>query len=268
MIEIDGSYGEGGGQILRTALSLSSLLRKPFRLFNIRKGRKKTGLMPQHLACVRLLTLISNAKVSGADVGSTEMTFEPDEPEPGDYFFDIGTAGSTSLLLQAVLPPLLFTKASSRVTLTGGTHVPFSPPFHFVSEVFLPMLGRLGIDVAASIERYGFYPKGGGKISVTVRPCKKLNGISTEERGDIVSISGISAVGGLPVSIAERQRKTAEAVLAGIPARPEIEIIKVESYSPGTFVFLRAESGTCISGFSSLGERAKRAETVGEDSAV
>jgi RNA 3'-terminal phosphate cyclase (ATP) len=267
MIEIDGSYGEGGGQILRTALSLSCLLRKPFRLSDIRKGRKKPGLMPQHLACVRLLTLISDAKAHGAEVGSTEMTFEPGDPVPGDYYFDIGTAGSTSLLLQAVLPPLVFAEAPSRVTLAGGTHVPFSPPYHFISEVFLPTLAGLGIEVAASIERYGFYPKGGGKISVAVQPCRKPAGISLEERGDIVSLTGTSAVGSLPLSIAERQRKSAEAALAGIPVRPGIEIIEADTYSPGTFVFLKAETETCFSGSSSLGERGKRAEAVGEEAA-
>ena len=268
MLEINGSYGEGGGQILRTALSLSCLLRRPCRIVNIRRARKKPGLMPQHLACVSLLTLISNAKVSGTDIGSTEMTFDPGEPVSGDYFFDIGTAGSTSLLLQAVLPPLIFARGPSRIALVGGTHVPFSPPYHFISEIFLPMLGRLGIIVSSSIERHGFYPRGGGKISVTLQPCRKVKAISLEERGDIVSVTGISAVGNLPASIADRQKSAAEAVLAGIPSRPEIAMktVMVDSYSPGTFVFLKAES-RCISGFSSLGEQGKRAEAVGEEAA-
>jgi len=267
MLDIDGSFGEGGGQILRTALSLSCLLKKPFRMFNIRKGRRKPGLMPQHLACVRLLSLISNAKVGGADVGSTEMVFEPGDPKPGDYFFDIGTAGSTTLLLQAVLPPLIFARDSSRITLVGGTHVPFSPPYHYISEIFLPMLGRLGIEVHSSIERHGFYPKGGGKISVTVEPCSGIDGISFQERGDISSVTGISAVGKLPLSIAERQKRAAGAVLAGMPVLPDIRTVGVDSFSPGTFVFLKAESPTCLSGFSSLGEIGKRAEAVGEEAA-
>ena len=267
MLEIDGSYGEGGGQILRTALSLSCLFRKPFRLFNIRKGRRKPGLMPQHLACVRLLTLISKAEVSGAEVGSTVLVFEPGESEGGEYFFDIGTAGSTPLLLQAVLPPLIFAQDASRITLTGGTHVPFSPPYHFISQVFLPMLGRLGIEASASISRYGFYPKGGGKISAVVNPCRTIGAVSFGEPGDIVSVSGISAVGSLPVEIAERQKRSVLSALAGLPVTPSTEVLKVDTYSPGTFVFLKAETETSVSGFSSLGERGKRAETVGEEAA-
>jgi RNA 3'-terminal phosphate cyclase (ATP) len=129
------------------------------------------------------------------------------------------------------------------------------------------MLGRLGINVRSSIERYGFYPKGGGKISVTVRPCGKINGISLEERGDVLSVSGVSAVGGLPLSIAERQKMSAEAALAEIPVQPVIMTMKEDTYSPGTFLFLKVESEACISGFSSLGERGKRAETVGEEAA-
>src|SRR4030066_2302581 len=164
MIEIDGSFGEGGGQILRTSLSLSCLLKRHLRIFNIRRRRKKPGLMPQHLMGIRSLKLISNARVSGDSQGSIELLFEPGEVKAGDYFFDIGTAGSTSLLLQAILPPLIFAEHKSSLTLKGGTHVPFSPPFHYISKVFIPIMNKLGIKVKAAIESYGFYPKGGGKV--------------------------------------------------------------------------------------------------------
>lgn len=267
MLEIDGSYGEGGGQILRTALSLSSLLRKPFRLFNIRRGRKKPGLMPQHLTCVKALTLISGARVLGDTIGSTELVYEPGEPVPGDYFFDIGTAGSTSLLFQTILPPLAFAKGSSRITLTGGTHVPFSPPYHFISDVFLPMLSSLGITVHASILQYGFYPKGGGKISVEVFPSAGITGFHCTERGAVKKVRGISTVSNLSLSIAERQRNAALRAVGRSGLKAEIGTLHVTSYSPGTFLFLESRTKDCVAGFSSLGEKGKKAETVGEEAA-
>ncbi|MEW6214801.1 MAG: RNA 3'-terminal phosphate cyclase [Nitrospirota bacterium] len=268
MIEIDGSHGEGGGQILRTSLSLSCLLKTPFRIFNIRRGRKRPGLMPQHLTCVRAATLISNAEMKGDYEGSMELIFKPEEVKFGDYYFDIGTAGSTSLLLQSLLPPLIFSEGKSTITLKGGTHVPFSPPFHYLSDVFVPMLGKLGIKLSLSIESYGFYPRGGGKITAEIHPTagKYYNApLILLDRGEIRYIKGISGVGKLPLSIAERQRTSALNILTLQGFQPEIEIIDVPTPGQGTFVFLKAETDTCIAGFSSLGERGKKAEVVGEE---
>ena len=267
MLEIDGSFGEAGGQILRTALGLSALLARPFRMFNIRKGRKRPGLMPQHLTGVRALAHISGAKVKGDSEGSTELVFEPVEARPGDYFFDIGTAGSTSLLLQAVLPPLVLAKAGSRVTLKGGTHVPFSPPFHYISEVFVPMLNMLGIHVKVSIERYGFYPKGGGSIVVEVGPAADIKGLDLTERGKIRKIRGVSGVANLPRSIAERQKNALLRALGMDGPGVEIELLQAPAFGAGTFVFLRSEAENCFAGFSALGERGKKAEVVGEEAA-
>ncbi len=265
MLEIDGSHGEAGGQILRTALSLSCLLNKPFRMFNIRKGRKKPGLMPQHLMCIHGLKLISNGKVKGDEKGSMELVFEPSEVKSGDYFFDIGTAGSTSLLLQSILPPLLFTKDISSVILKGGTHVPFSPPFHYIKDVFIRMLNRLGITLTAGIENYGFYPKGGGEIKVKITPSKDFHGLSFLQRGELKTITGISCTGNLPLSIAERQRNSANNLLTKNGLRADMEILSVPSPGQGSFIFLMLETAGCIAGFSSLGERGKKAETVGEE---
>jgi RNA 3'-terminal phosphate cyclase (ATP) len=200
VIEIDGSYREGGGQILRTSLSLSCLFRKPFRICNIRKGRKKPGLMPQHLTAVRAAQLISNADVIGDVTGSTELSFSPSEVKNGDFSFDIGTAGSTSLVLQTLIPPVVFSNISHdpflstllkrgkvglpkekiTFTLKGGTHVPFSPSFHYLDGVFAPFLTMIGIRIELSIESHGFYPKGGGKVRAeiflpkNIRPLKAL----------------------------------------------------------------------------------------------
>ena len=156
MIEIDGSFGEGGGQILRTSLSLSCLTGKPFRIFNIRKNRKKPGLQPQHLTSVRAAKLVSGARTKGDEINSSELVFEPSGCRPGEYAIDIGTAGSTSLVLQTVVPALLFAGGESRITLTGGTHVPMSPPFDYLADVYGPTLKRLGLDVRFRIEKYGF----------------------------------------------------------------------------------------------------------------
>lgn len=265
MLEIDGSFGEGGGQVLRTSLSLSCLLNKPFRISNIRIKRKKPGLMPQHLMAIRALTLISNAKVSGDSVGSTELIFEPKEVKAGEYVFDIGTAGSISLLLQALLPPLIFAKDRSSLSLKGGTHVPFSPTFNYINEVFLSVLKMLGTDIEANIENYGFYPKGGGKVRVEIMPAEKITGMNLIERGEIKNIKGVSGVANLPLSIAERQKDSALKILASQGLNAEIGSIAVPAFGNGTFLFLKIKTVSCFAGFSSLGERGKRAELVGEE---
>jgi RNA 3'-terminal phosphate cyclase (ATP) len=266
-LEIDGSYGEGGGQILRTALSLSCLLSRPFRIVNIRKNRRKPGLMPQHLMAVRASAEISGAKVRGDTAGSIELVFEPSGTRPGDYFFDIGTAGSTSLLLQAVLPPLVFSRGESSVVLKGGTHVPFSPPYEYISKIFIPALEKLGIRLECQIKRYGFYPKGGGEIRVRILPASAVKGVNLTERGKNKIVWGISAVANLPSGIAERQKSAALAHLSGIGVEGEIEVLRVPSFGKGTFIFLEAQAGTCAAGFSSLGEIGKKAEAVGEEAA-
>jgi RNA 3'-terminal phosphate cyclase (ATP) len=311
MIDIDGSYGEGGGQILRTALSLSCLFKKPFRIFSIRKGRKKPGLMPQHLTCVRAAQLLSNAEVTGDQKGSTELIFSPKEVKSGDFFFDIGTAGSTSLVLQTIIPALVFSrgveipfkdsmenenppqspfakggfrgitgkvgdggllKQKSTITLKGGTHVPFSPSFHYLAVVFASFLKRVGIDIKFTIESYGFYPRGGGKVKADIFPARWIKPLRAMERGSILRLKGYSGVGNLPLSIAERQRNAMleriYSQIKDLKCPGDIELLNVSTPGQGTFIFLQSESENSIAGFTSLGERGKRAEAVGEEAAT
>ncbi len=272
MIEIDGSFGEGGGQILRTALSLSCLHNKPFRIFNIRKGRKKPGLMPQHLTGVRAVQLLSRADVEGDHAGSAELFFSPRRVKGGTFLFDIGTAGSTLLILQTLIPALVLSKEKTEVILRGGTHVPFSPSYHYVEGVFVPFLERIGIEVSLTIESYGFYPKGGGSIKAILFPAQEVKPLRTTERGMLLSLKGYSGVGNLPLSIAERQRKASSekinAAIGDLGCHVDIELLNVPTPGQGTFTFLKAESENCVAGFTSLGERGKRAEAVGEETAA
>ena len=171
---IDGSLGEGGGQILRTSLALSMLTGTPFRLTNIRAGRAKPGLLRQHLTGVEAAAAICSARTRGAELHSQDLTFEPHKVRAGDYRFSIGTAGSTTLVLQAVLPALLTASGSSTLELEGGTHNPAAPPFDFLSEAFLPLIERMGPKVTATLKRHGFFPAGGGRLVVRIEPVTKL----------------------------------------------------------------------------------------------
>lgn len=271
MIAIDGSRGEGGGQILRTALSLSCLFREPFRIYNVRKGRPKPGLMPQHLAAVEAARRISAGQVSGDRPGSAELVFSPGAVAGGEIVLDIGTAGSTVLVLQTIVPALLIASGESEVVLSGGTHVPFSPSYHYAAGVFAPALRRLGLDIRLSIESYGFYPRGGGRIRARLLPAVAIAPLRAVERGRLLAVTGESGVGNLPAAIAERQKDAALAKVrpairdSGVAA--DVRTVSVPSPGQGTFLFLAAESEGAVAGFCALGARGKRAERVGEEAA-
>ncbi len=265
-VSIDGRYGEGGGQILRTSLALASLLRKPLEMHHIRGGRKKPGLRPQHLMAVKAMASITGGKVKGGEPGSVHLFFEPGQIKTGSYSFDVGTAGSTSLVLQTMIPALLFGKGVSMVLITGGTHVPWSPCFHYLRGVFAPALEGMGNALSLDIQRWGWYPKGGGKIKAVISPVSRLCSTERAQRGDLKEIRVLSAVSNLPMGIGERQR---DQVIRRFDSHgfktPRVEIVNAPSHGTGTLVFLmcRFEGGTA--GFSALGQKGKRAEKVADD---
>ena len=269
MIKIDGSHGEGGGQILRTALALSCITGEPFEIYDIRMGREKPGLQPQHLTGVRAAQAISNADVDEAKLGSQRLRFSPVVVTGSEYLFDVseikGSAGSATLVLQAILPPLSMAKAGSRVTVKGGTHVEWSPTFHYMRDVLLPLLAKIGIKSSLDIEKWGWYPIGGGKVSLSVEPLKHLSPINIRERGRLKNLSGTSAVSNLPISIAERQRDHGNWLLKGAGLSVNMEIVDAPSTGKGSFFFILAEFENIKVGFSALGARGKRAEGVAEE---
>ncbi len=269
MLIIDGSYGEGGGQILRTALSLAVIFSKPIKLINIRASRPKPGLQPQHLTCVKALAFISQAEIRGAELNSKELIFVPKEVQIKNYYsFDIGTAGSVSLLFQALLYPLALTQ-DTVLYLKGGTHVPFSPCSHYIEMVFLPIVALMGLKVDFKLKKVGFYPKGGGEVEIRIYPWKDFQlpnfspGFSPEK---IRIISLISE--DLPSHILERQTRSCKEILEKHGLKPEVDLQKVKSLSSGTAVFLCAEDQNKRVGFSSLGKRGLPAEKVGEKPAL
>jgi RNA 3'-terminal phosphate cyclase (ATP) len=262
---IDGRHGEGGGQILRTALTLSALCNVPVKVDHIRANRKNPGLRPQHLVAVHALETITGAKVDGARVDSTELLFEPRGVRGGNYRFHIGTAGSTGLVLQALIPVLLFGNTRSHVQITGGTHVPWSPPFHYLQSVFSPALKAMGGEVHLEISRWGWYPKGGGIVRASVYPTRGLKAIQHIQRGELMDIQVLSAVSNLPLHIAERQRDRALKRLKYLGITPHTSIENAPSPGQGTALFLAAQFEGITAGFTSLGKRGKKAEAVADD---
>jgi len=274
LIEIDGSYGEGGGQILRTSVSLAALTMKPVRISKIRAGRPKPGLKRQHLSGIKLTGGLVDASIEGLEVGSTEISFIPNQRRGGSFNIDIGTAGSISLILQAVLPPAVLAPEPITFQIRGGTDVKWSPPVDYLNNVFCPLLSRLGSIVEIEQKKRGHYPKGGGEVLCKITPTKELNPLDLVEFGELETIGGISHCVRLPSHVAERQASSAEQVIRqrlGIEAN-----IETESYSkkddphlgPGSGIVLWADdvNGTRV-GADSLGDRGVRAEEVGTKAA-
>jgi RNA 3'-terminal phosphate cyclase (ATP) len=261
MITIDGSFGEGGGQIIRSSCALSLITGKAFRIYNIRARRDRPGLQRQHLTAVNAAAEIGQAKVDGATVGASEFTFVPGKVAPGEYVFNIGTAGSTMLVLQTVLPPLMVAAGISRLMLEGGTHNVHAPPFEFIQKTFLPLVNQTGHQISIELERYGFYPPGGGRLHVLIEPGNGRRRLDLLERGRLHRPRARALVVNLPQSIAERELAVIGEELGLDEDRLQLET-STNAYSPGNVVTIEIESERVTEIITGIGERGVRAETV------
>ena len=262
-IIIDGSTGEGGGQILRTSLALSMVTGQPFRMTNIRAGREKPGLMRQHLTAVNAAATICSATVEGATIRSQSLHFAPGSIAAGNYTFSIGTAGSTTLVLQTVLPALLTASGPSSLTLEGGTHNPFAPPIDFLDRAFLPLINRMGPTVHVALERAGFYPAGGGRIIVNISPTPMLTLFHLPERGEIKLKLANAVVAALPGEIAVRELARVEKMLGWTAEQLQIRQLPNE-WGPGNLFTLEVHSEHVTEVFTGFGTKGVTAEAVAE----
>jgi len=259
-VEIPGSVGEGGGQVLRTSLALAIQTGKAFHITNIRAKRKTRGLRAQHLACVRAAAEICGATVTGDEIGSGEVTFVPGPVQAGEYSFDIGTAGSTTLVLQTVLPPLLGAEGPSTVTITGGTHNPMAPPIEFLGHTFLPELKKMGAEVTLTVERAGFYPAGGGCIKAEISPVSAWEPYELLDGGETVGLSASVTLSKLPEHIAERELETIQQKLG--MEDEAMHIVLADSDGPGNVVQITAEREHVTELFTGFGAKTVPAEKV------
>ena len=259
MIIIDGSEGEGGGQVVRNACALSLVTGKPFRITDVRGKREKPGLMRQHVTAIEAACAVGGATCEGVTVGSSEIAFTPGRVAPGNYHFAVGTAGSTGLVFQTVLMPLLLAGGPSRLVLEGGTHNMLAPPFDFIAKAFVPVLRRMGAGIEMRLVRHGFYPRGGGRIEVDVVPGK-LQPIDCRERGTLRSVSATALFAGLPFDIAEREIRAARQLLPDWPDAAFLVRQLPEEQGPGNTLLLEAEfehATEIVTGFGRLGVSAE-----------
>lgn len=269
MLTIDGSLGEGGGQILRTSLSLAAITGRDVTIENIRAGREKPGLRPQHLTAVLAVAEICGAELQGAEVGSSRLVFRPHKVKPGSYEFDVSriraSAGSVNLVFQAILWPLALADKPSRVVIKGGTHVPHAPTSNYIEETFLPTVARMGVLVNYRMEKAGYYPIGGGEVRAEIRPDPELTPISLTNRGEPPRVELTSAVSNLPSHIAQRQLDTGQSRMKAMGLKSHGETVEYPSPGKGTVFFISLVSGQVRAGFQSIGELHKRAEQVAAD---
>lgn len=258
---VDGSTGEGGGQVLRTALGLSLVTGRPFRMERIRAGRARPGLARQHRTAVRAAARVGAAEVEGDALGSTELSFSPSTVEPGRYRFSTEGAGSTVLVLQAVLPALLEAGGTTELVLEGGTHNPFAPPFDFLERSCAPLVERLGPELRLELERPGFHPAGGGRFRAVIQPTEEPGSLELLERGAILDQRARAYVSDLPRHIAERELSVAHAFLS--LRTDALEVMEVEEpRGPGNALVIEVACEHLTAVFTGFGEKGRPAEEV------
>jgi RNA 3'-terminal phosphate cyclase (ATP) len=266
MIRIDGSIGEGGGQMLRSALSLSLVTGKAFRMENIRAKRERPGLLRQHLTAILAASEIAGAQAEGATLGSKTLTFTPGPVRSGNYRFAVGTAGSGTLVFQTILPTLMTASGRSEITIEGGTHNMQAPPLDYLQKAFLPVINQLGPKVEICFEKYGFYPAGGGRFSATIEPCDRLSTIQLVERGEIERRGAVAIVANLPRSIAQREADTIVKLLNWDEKSTQIVETR-NSVGPGNIVLIELASSNVTEVFCGFGRIGASAESVASEAA-
>jgi RNA 3'-terminal phosphate cyclase (ATP) len=265
MIQIDGSLGEGGGQVLRSSLTLSLLTKYDFQITNIRSRRSNPGLRAQHLKAVEAAASVGRAGVQGAELGSTALSFHPEAIHPGRYSLEISTAGAASLVLQTIFLPLALAGAGSTITITGGTHVNWSPSYHYLELQWLPFMRRIGFNADLKLQLAGFYPEGGGHMTAAIPPNSAISPLHITERRRLRQIRGISAIANLPRHIAERQREQVIRRLGDRFYLNDIRLVELPARFKGTMLLLLAEFEKSQACYFSLGEIGKPAERVADD---
>jgi RNA 3'-terminal phosphate cyclase (ATP) len=265
MLVIDGSQGEGGGQVLRTSLALSLVTNTPFRIENIRARRSRPGLMRQHLTAVKAAAEVGRAHVSGDEVGSKVLEFRPKEAQPGDYRFSVGTAGSVTLVFQTILPALMGMDAPSMLIFEGGTHNPMAPPFEFLSRVYAPLVAKMGVGLGLELQRAGFYPAGGGRFRAAVQPGR-LQALDLVHRGAIQMRRANAIFSSLPSHIARRELDAVKRALRF--TEEECRELEVDSAGPGNVLQIEIECEHVTEIISAFGEKGVRAEDVADQAVV
>jgi RNA 3'-phosphate cyclase len=264
-LEIDGSYGEGGGQILRYAVGLSTILNRPVRITNIRANRPTPGIKAQHYVAIKSIKEMSNSKTENLEIGSTKLTFIPGEFKEGDYKFDIGTAGSITLVFQALILATLKTDKRLNIELTGGTDVKWSPSWDYFKHVFLPIIKKIGVKVDVNLLQRGYYPRGGGEAEITIYPGSNLKALKLDKETEFSKIKGFVNIGQLSNSISKRIKHSAIRALLKNNLVADISVEENKTLSPGTGITIWTDSKEVILGSSILGERGISSEEIGKN---